>query len=148
MIEYKSKAIKDGMDHVHPVLIEIAREMDAWIERHLNIHLLISDSLSTLATDKRLGRVSATHREGRAFDVGGVSNWKKQDLTLFASYFSEKYKHLGALSTKGNTRNFLLAKDSGHGLHCHVQIGRDIVEKMKTKYPNWTYPVEKAKETT
>jgi hypothetical protein len=147
MMEYKSKYIQDGMVSVHPIIHEILKEMDSWCQKYDKSNLMISESLTTLAQDNALKRVSSSHREGRACDIDvsphGVL-WPKQKLIAFSHFFGEKYKSLGANSKLG-TRTFLLVHDSGHGLHCHAQIGKDIVEKFKNTYPNWKYPVEKNK---
>lgn len=142
MIEFKTKQIQDGLKQIHPVLVEIMKEMDLWLSKHDQTDLRISETVTTLAIDQKLKRVSSTHREGRAFDIGGVVAWRKQKLQLFAETFQNKYKHLGAINKSGS-RSFMIVHDSGHGLHCHVQIGKDIVDKLKQKYPLWTYPVEK-----
>jgi hypothetical protein len=141
MIEFKTKSVEDGVKHIHPILLEVMKEMDSWLEGYDGTHLRVSETLTTQAVDQRLKRVSSTHREGRAFDVGGVASWSKSKLQIFAQTFADKYKHLGAVSHSGS-RSFLIAKDSGHGLHCHVQIGRDIVEQFNHKY-KWNYPSDK-----
>lgn len=147
MIEYKTKQIQDGMKSLHPILHEVSQEMDQWCQKYDKSNLMLSETLTTLAQDTKLKRVSSSHREARALDIdvspNGIS-WSKAKLIAFSNHFGPKYKHLGALSKSG-VRTFLLVHDSGHGLHCHVQVGIDIVEKMKSKYPLWTYPVEKTK---
>jgi hypothetical protein len=145
MIQYKTKKIQEASPAMHPIMHEVMGEMSDWLIKNYNLDLSISETTTTLSMDQALKRVSATHREGRAFDIGGVYAWNKEMLTNFATYFNDKYKQLGALSHSG-IRTFLLVHDSGHGLHCHVQIGRDIVDQMKKKYPLWNYPIEKKRK--
>ena len=48
----------------------------------------------TSMTEYASGRVSSTHREGRAFDAS-VRGWKEEDIETFLAHFNKKWANIG-----------------------------------------------------
>jgi hypothetical protein len=149
-IRFKDNYIQKRWPEVHPILREIAQGMDQWLHGHDKTHLMISDSVTTLAIDTKYKRVSSSHRDGRAFDIDvtpeGEKAWSKDKTFQFMSYFGEAFRKYGAKGKDG-VRRFLVHHDSGRGVHFHVQIGIDVVETLRAKYPEWDKPNEKHPQT-
>lgn len=99
----------------------LAVEMHVWAEAR-GVHLTFTATWSTAEDDKKLGRVSDTHRTGRAFDI------RTRDLTpefieSFMRHFNDKYQEkMGAITKDGPA--LIVYKPHGTGPHFHVQIRR------------------------
>jgi len=128
-MKYKTKELEQTFLKVNPILIKIAQEMDAWSLSYDKTEIVITEAHTTLEHDKKVGRTSATHREGRAIDIR-CNDWKSEKLADFLVYFDAKYRRLGAV-VKDGSRRFVIAHGEGMNLHIHVQIGRDIKNKRK-----------------
>lgn len=85
------------------------------------VKFLLTDIVSNPDEDKRLGRVSKSHSECRAFDFR-VWGWSKEFLAKFELYFENKYKHWAALSKESLQPNLIVYHDNGNGIHGHCQI--------------------------
>jgi hypothetical protein len=128
MIVFKNEKDKRNITLIFKPLSEIALEMDSWLRLNYKIDLCITATLSTLAEDQALNRVSSSHREGRAFDVS-IRTWNPTILRTFLEFFNAKYSHLGAVSKSDGIRRFIVHKPHGTGPHLHVQVGRDIISQ-------------------
>ena len=118
--EFKTDKIKDRCRYLHGELILILNDMAMWCEED-GLPFVITDSVSTLEEDKKLNRVSTTHRTRRAVDIS-TRKWPNQLILEFQEYFSEKYKYKAAVSNKTKRPELIIRHDSGHGDHFHVQI--------------------------
>ena len=135
MIVFKHEKDKRNLTLIAKPLQAIAAEMDAWLRKNYKIDLCITATLSTLAEDQALNRVSSSHREGRAFDVA-IRTWTPTILRSFIEFFNAKYSDLGAVSKTDGFRRFIVHKAHGSGPHLHVQIGKDILSQTtKPKQP-------------
>lgn len=134
MILFKHPKDEKNFSFIHPKLQEIAKEMDSWLRSHFKIDLCITATISTLAEDQQIGRVSSSHREGRAFDVA-IRTWTPSILRMFVSHFESKYSHLGAVSKTDNVRRFVVSKPHGTGPHLHIQLGKDIISNLEATKP-------------
>ena len=83
--------------------------------------LVITDLLSSPDEDKRLGRVSKSHEEGRAADIR-VRNWPDSFRKKFEETFEKRYVRWAAVGARTGKANLFEIHNSGSGLHCHVQI--------------------------
>lgn len=129
MILFKHPKDQKNINQIHSKLQEIAKEMDAWLRSHFKIDLCITATISTIAEDTQLGRVSSSHREGRAFDVA-TRTWTPTILRMFVHHFESKYSSLGAVSKTDGVRRFVVNKSHGTGPHLHIQLGKDIISKL------------------
>lgn len=126
-MKFKTKEIEKSFEKVSSILKKIAVEMNEWSIFQDNTPIVITEAVTTLEHDNKVGRKSATHREGRAIDIR-CNNWKPEKLADFLIYFDAKYRRYGAV-VSGGSRKFVIAHGEGINLHIHVQIGRDIKEK-------------------
>jgi hypothetical protein len=135
MIVFKNEKDKRNITLIFQPLQAIAIEMDSWLRSNYKIDLCITATLSTLAEDQALNRVSSSHREGRAFDVA-IRTWSPTVLRSFIEFFNAKYSDLGAVSKTDGIRRFIVHKNHGTGPHLHVQVGKDILSQSdKPKQP-------------
>ena len=94
-------------------------DMQQWcIER--GIEFVVTSGFTTEEEDKRVNRVHATHRTGRAFDLRS-REFSVLQLRDFISYFSRKHHQYAAVNSRGEAR-LIVHHDSGSGIHLHIQI--------------------------
>lgn len=123
-MNFKTEEIKKRFESVNPILKSIAQDMYEWCVI-CDAPFMITASLSTEDEDKKLNRVSSTHREGRAFDLSCL-DWDKDKIAVFVANFSEKYKGVAAISPSTNSPQLIIYHDNGNGVHFHVQIRRNV----------------------
>lgn len=123
-MNFKTEEIKKRFESVNPILKSIAQDMYEWCVI-CDAPFMITASLSTEDEDKKLNRVSSTHREGRAFDLS-CFGWDKDRILVFKTMFSEKYKDVAAISPSTNKPTLIIHHDNGNGMHFHVQIRKGI----------------------
>jgi len=141
MIQFKDDYAKEGFSKLHPILLDIVNQVNNWSEAYDKKSITITESLSTPERDKKLDRVSPAHSQGRAVDIRTV-DMPKPKLVLLMQTFSDKFKHVGYLTQKGE-RRLMYYHNNGNGPHIHLAIGIDIIEKYSKLYPNWKYPAHK-----
>lgn len=107
--------------HLHPVALLVMWSMWSYCFEN-NLEFMVTSSVSTLAEDSNIGRVSSTHRSGRAFDLRNRS-WSLWEIKKFENHFNEKFKKYGAIDSRGN-RRLVVSIPHGNGPHFHVQIER------------------------
>lgn len=83
--------------------------------------LYITDILSDALEDKKLKRVSRTHREGRAVDVR-CHAFSKDFIIKMIEHFNLKYETWAAISRNSGMPNLIVWHDNGNGQHLHFQI--------------------------
>lgn len=121
-MKFKTEEVQDRFMLMHPRAQELAREMDEWTMKHFGKELTITATTSTAAEDKALGRVSDTHRTGRAFDIR-TSDLTDTIIANLCTYFRRLYNQkLGASSNK--QCNLIVYRPHGTGPHLHVQLNR------------------------
>lgn len=82
---------------------------------------LITDILSDETEDVALGRISNSHREGRAWDLR-VRNWPLDFRKKFEEHFERKYSKWAAISKETGKPNLIYIHDNGNGIHTHCSI--------------------------
>lgn len=123
--EGQEKELKEELEKVNPILKSLLIEMSKWVTSKGN-KFVITDLLSEESEDKKLKRISSSHREGRAADIR-VKDWSKEFRRLFEEYFEKRYSNIAALSAKTGEPNLILIHDNGvGGLHTHIQIRKGI----------------------
>lgn len=116
---YKSDLEYERAQHLHPqAQICIVDHYQYCAAKKLPF--IITASVSTLAEDIALARVSKTHRQRRAWDVS-VKGWSQQDIQDYITHFNIKYKAIGSVTAKGEGV-FVICHDNGNGLHLHHQL--------------------------
>lgn len=141
MILFKTKEVEDGFNSLHPILVDIIKAIGQWSMAYDKRPITLTETLSTPERDKALNRVSPAHSQGRAVDIR-TTDMTRPKLVMLMQTFTEKYKHLGYLTQKGE-RRLMYYHNSGSGPHIHLAIGLDVIEKYKLSYPSWHFPVHK-----
>ena len=124
MILFKAKEVESGFWKLNRILINASKDMESWLSLR-GLDLIITESLTTKDQDDKLGRISSSHREGRAFDIG-IRNMSEAVLNSFIEHFEERYNSYGAVSKVDGKRRFIVHRPHGSGPHLHVQIGKDL----------------------
>lgn len=135
MILFKDDYAKKGWEKLHPIVQSIVESMGRWSMSYDGKPLTITETISTASRDKKLGRVSSSHQEGRAVDIR-THDMSKEKLNIFLTYFSEKFNKYGYTNRAGARKLMLYKPDPPH---IHLSIGYDVVDRHKTKYPDWVY---------
>ena len=65
---YKTKKAELRAKYLNSTVFKVMVEVIDWLEQQ-GYEGVITDTVSTKEEDNKLGRVSSSHREGRAFDV-------------------------------------------------------------------------------
>ncbi len=126
-MKFKTPEVEKRFADLHPQARKIAIEMDDYARLKYNLELTITATTSTLEEDKELGRVSATHRERRAWDIR-TSDLSENIIHDLITRFTSKYKKLGAVLADGTTA-LIVYKNHGTGPHLHCQLNRSYARK-------------------
>lgn len=120
---FKTDKAHQGYSATHPKLQEVMRYAIEKAEALGVKNPVITETLTTAEVDKALQRVSASHQQGRAFDM---RTWNMDESQLKSLYglLTSRYGSIGAW-TKAGPRQLVVHHDSGHGDHFHVQLDRD-----------------------
>lgn len=121
MIRFKTQKARSRFFMMHPQLQIIACEMMLFCYERTQ-PFMITETRTNHDDDKQVGRVSSTHRTGRAFDIR-TSHWTDSFREQFINHFTFKYWELGAFSNKTKERNVLVYHNH-QGWHIHVQLDR------------------------
>lgn len=122
-MKFKDDVVASGFEHMAPRAQELAIEMDQWTQTNYGIELTITATVSTHEEDRKLGRVSDTHRTGRAFDIR-TRNLPDSLIAEFCAYFRKKYLKLGALVS--GQYQLIVYRPHGTGPHLHIQLKREF----------------------
>ena len=126
MIKYKTKKIEKAAKDLSKKLFAILVEM-GWFTASRSLDFVLTETVTTKEHDKKLGRVSNSHNEGRAVDVR-TRDWPEQFTKAFVHDFSRKYGHLGAKSLSDRRRRFIVDKSKAEQPHLHIQLGAEFME--------------------
>lgn len=127
-MKFKTSEVEERFSLMHPQVQKLAQEMDEWTKEKYDIELTLTATTSNADEDKLLGRVSDTHRTGRAFDIR-TSDLPDTLIAEFCAYFRKKYNNkLGALT--GESRQLIVYKPHGTGPHLHVQLNRTFTRRV------------------
>lgn len=126
-MKFKDVVAEERFDFMCDRAKELAFEMDEWSQTNYKIELTLTATLSTAAEDKALGRVSDTHRTGRAFDIR-TRDLPESFIAEFCTHFRKKYNKLGASFQQ--RPSLIVYKPHGSGPHLHVQLNRTFAIKI------------------
>ena len=106
---------------------------DAYVymqEKH-QVNLVVTQTISTESEDKKLGRVSSSHREKRAIDIRSknLTHVQIKDLLEYINN-NWRYKKYRYMSKSGKYR-LAYYHDSGHGSHIHLAIHSKFAQPVK-----------------
>ncbi len=120
VIKFKTDSEKIEFDKLQPNLKFIALDMASYFNAN-GFDFIITDVLSEIQEDKKLRRISSSHREGRAIDVR-TAGIPQDFLLAFEEKFERIYKNEAAISAKTGLPNLILKHDVGAGMHLHIQV--------------------------
>ena len=118
-MKFKHKEDMELFFKLHPVLMVILTDMYSYCYEN-KMEFVITDTISTIEEDRRLNRVSSTHRTHRAADLR-IRNWNNLEIKDFQNHFNQKYKDFASLNSDLKP-SLVVIHDSGWGTHAHVQI--------------------------
>ena len=120
---FKTDANHQGFSECHPKTQELGECIKRVTEKHGG-ECVFTETKTTGAIDKALGRVSQSHEQGRALDQ---RTWilKPEIIPLIIADVVAEYGHLGALTSTGE-RKLAVHHNSGHGGHIHWQLDRSF----------------------
>jgi hypothetical protein len=120
-MKFKDELVQSRYKLMHKTAQDIAEFMDNYSQSKYKIEITLTSTVSTLAEDKELKRVSDTHRTGRAFDVR-VTDLPESLIAELCSVTRRKFKNVAARSKTND--ELIVYKPHGTGPHLHVQINR------------------------
>lgn len=120
-MKFKDDVVESRFSDMHQYAQDIAKEMDEWSVKNHGKELTLTATVSTIAEDKELKRVSDTHRSRRAFDVR-VKDLSETHIAELCAEFRKRYNKYGAVVN--NHRSLIVYKPHGSGPHLHVQLDR------------------------
>lgn len=124
-MKFKDDVIAARFEDMHIKAQEVAKFMDDWSVKNYGIELTLTATVSTKEEDSALGRVSDTHRTGRAFDV------RVRDLpeSLIAELCAATRKAYGKYGAQSNgAANLVVYRPHGTASHLHVQLNRKFIK--------------------
>lgn len=105
---------------VHPLLLMVLADMSWWCHKR-NIDFVLTDLLSSLKRDKKLGRRSDSHRTARAADLRSRTFTDSQKEE-FVDYFNDKYAYIASVSSSDLTPRMVVLHGDGANEHFHIAI--------------------------
>lgn len=120
MILFSSKKVQNRFFSINPILIYIIGDMALYC-LNKKLPFKINSTVSTEEEDIKYGRVSMSHREGRAVDLA-LDGWSENQRKTFCKVFNDKYKKEAAVSSKTKRSLLCVYGDPQHLQHIHIQV--------------------------
>lgn len=132
-MEFKSKEVRELFPNMHSILIMILADADWFMKKKGYSGIVLTESVTSLKHDLKVGRLSRSHREGRA---GDIRTWiyKPDDVEALGEYLELKYGKYGAISFNSGKRNLFVYGDARHQDHAHIQIDAIFANKNLEQY--------------
>jgi hypothetical protein len=122
MLEFKHERDEKMLLMLNPILIMIYADLYSYTLETHGVNLIVTDTISDAARDKKLGRTSTAHKNAIAIDV------RTRNLDAFVvndmiSYLNtktayDKYKYL----SRSGERRLAYWHNSGNGEHLHIAL--------------------------
>jgi hypothetical protein len=121
MIQFKNNKDRELLTYLNPIVIMIFADLCVYAKARHNIDLTVTQTVSTPEIDKKLGRVSPSHSQGRAIDIRtrDIDAFIVQDLVKYINSKPE-YKQYHYSSNSGVNR--LAYFHIGSAEHIHLAI--------------------------
>lgn len=123
-MKFKNKTVAERWSKTHPMLKTIIQDGAEYMMQTFGLEIVLTETATTKAEDDAVGRIEATHRDepwSRAVDVRN-RDWTNEQKLGFCTYLTEKYGHLGAISSKSKKKTLIYDKNHGTGPHFHIQV--------------------------
>jgi hypothetical protein len=108
----------------------LAYDMALYARDHLGVPFVITSTRSSIETDKAIGRVSSSHREGRALDLS-IRGWDSTAIKDFVNHFNKKHEDIAAISGKTLKPVLCVYGDERHIDHIHIQVHKKFATPYK-----------------
>ena len=125
MIVFKPEVIPSDICKIDPYLRVVLSYFEAYCVQFEINHGIVK--VTSIMSDIVEGRISDTHKEGRAVDVSldGISEFHRNKINHFLnSRFAQDWGTRPVDSDK--KLRVCVIHDSGRGIHCHLQVRRGI----------------------
>jgi hypothetical protein len=122
MIKYKNDEVKRRAEMLNATLISILIEMVHFCEQR-GMDFVVTETMTTEREDKKLNRVSSSHREGRAIDIR-TKDWDENFISDFISYFIIRHGEKGAIQASTSKPKLIVDKSKTDQPHLHIQLNR------------------------
>ena len=119
-IKFKQHNQENTLTLMHPLIVMIMFEMAAWCMTR-GIKFVVTDTISTLKKDKKLGRISDSHRTKRAFDLRSWT-FLERELQEFIRHFNDKYASIASVSSSDNVSRLIVLHGEGDSIHMHIAL--------------------------
>ncbi len=121
MLNFKNEKDRMLFTLLNPILIMIYADLHTYAKENYNIDLVITDTVSTPEIDRKIGRSSRSHSEGRAIDIR-TKNIDVFIVNELVNYINTRwaYKKYHYMSKSGVKR--LAYYHTHHGEHIHLAI--------------------------
>jgi hypothetical protein len=123
-IQLKDSAKAEHLLKISPQLLQVLAFVNCFCAENA-CTLMLTSILSTLEDDQRIGRTSATHREGRAVDVSlsPAYGWTEKKIAKLKEELDKTYLHLGAVTSSGAPLLcYIHGNAENAGRHAHIQV--------------------------
>lgn len=120
-VQFKELSKRDEFYQLDDRLQFILEDCSGWVTSH-GYEFVITDMLSEEMDDIKLGRVSTSHRDGRAADVR-TRDWPQEFVKKFLIFIDAAHGHHGAISfSDGKRRVAVYHKVTDNAYHLHIQV--------------------------
>ena len=120
-MKFKTPKVQERFQDMCELAQDIARELDHLAQKHFNVEITLTETVTTEKEDEAVLRKSDTHRTRRAFDVR-TNDLPEGCVAYIIKEIRKKYGMFGALAN--NQKNLIVYKPHGTGPHLHVQVSR------------------------
>ena len=125
---FKDDEVFRRFNFLHDMVKAIIDDSVSWFERR-GFVMVVTETVSTYEEDKRLGRVSSSHLEGRAFDIR-TRTIPYSVLKEYIKYLNDNYGKLGAISHQSRKVTLVVDKSQGKNPHLHIQLNTIYSKKI------------------
>jgi hypothetical protein len=124
-MKFKHEKDKELFLTLHPILIMMFSDMYYYAQLRHGVDLVVTDTVSTISEDIRLGRKSSSHRERRALDI------RTKDIDVFIINDILEY-----INNKPEYKRYHYERQSGGRIfaYLHTHKGEHIHAAIHSQY--------------
>ena len=120
-VKFKDNSQRDEFFQLDDRLQFILEDCARWVTLN-GFEFVITDMLSEEMDDIKLGRISTSHRDGRAADIR-TKDWPEEFVKKFLIFIDAAHGHHGATSlSDGKRRVAVYHKVKDNVYHLHIQV--------------------------
>ena len=119
-IKFKDPNQGATLMYLHPLIAIIMFDMSLWCHTR-GIDFVVTDTISSLKRDKRMGRKHSGHRDKRSIDVRSRT-FSGVEQTAFTDYFNKKYESIAQISSSDLVSRLVVLHGEGDNEHFHIGL--------------------------